>query len=266
MKKLLSILLCLLLVISLGACGKKGDSKPEDVTNPNDITEQEIVEENVFEEIEIPETTTEIGSLTVAEPKFGMCQALVDYEKLNLDFKTVSTQLVVLKDNKESGDKQGFISNATAVTKYFSNIFNYSVKETESNRDFSFSSTLNEKEGNIIIESDETGTTVTILVNTKNLKSLYEEFKFFESVLGTNLFEDTRIVNSINKLTNSYDFEDTNSSAYTMLNIDVEDLSSTGLNHINYCVEALTEGFRVRCEIRLSDTYYADIKNGTFEY
>ena len=143
MKRLLSILLCLLLVISLGACGKKGDTKPEDATNPSDITEQEIVEENVFEEIEMPETTTEIGSLTVAEPKFGMCQALVDYEKFNLDFKTVSTQLVVLKDNKESDDKQGFISNATAVTKYFSNIFNYSVKETENNRDFSFSSTFN---------------------------------------------------------------------------------------------------------------------------
>ena len=195
-----------------------------------------------------------------------MCQALVDYEKLNLDFKTISTQLVVLKDNKESGDKQGFISNATAVTKYFCNIFNYSIKETDSNRDFSFSSTLNEKDGNIVIESDDSGTTVTILVNTKNLKSLYEELKCFENILGTNLFEDTKIVEAMNKLTNSYNFEDINSPAYTMLNIDVEDLSSTGLNHINYCVEALTEGFRVRCEIRLSNTYYADIKNGTFEY
>ena len=263
MKKLLSLLLCILFIIGLAACTDKDSTPAVSETNPTGAAENIPIEENVFEEIEKPENTVNIESLSIAEPRFGMCQAVVKYDKLNVDFPDISSQLVRLK---ESEDNETFLANGTATSNYFGRIFGFTFDSTENSADFGVSSKISGKDGYIIVEKGESDTIVTVLIETKNLQSMYDELKVLENAIGSNLFEDAKIIDAMNKLTNQYNFENENSTDYTMLNVDVEDLSSTGLNHINYCIEALIDGFRVRCDFRLSNTYYEDIKNGTFAY
>ena len=88
MKRLLSILLCLLLVISLGACGKKGDTKPKQ-ENDSELTASETIENEIIEDIvklEVPNNKSEAHSVKITEPNKGYCMVSYEFDKLNLDY------------------------------------------------------------------------------------------------------------------------------------------------------------------------------------
>lgn len=278
MKKLLSILLCLLLVISLGACGKKGDTKPEQ-ENDSELTASETIENEIIEDIvklEVPNNKSEAHSVKITEPNKGYCMVSYEFDKLNLDIPTLSKLLVELKDTET---EENFNIKCIEIAKTFNSSFNYdfnfenisdsknSIWESNSNIKGIVLNT-NDNSHSLTVEDIKNGVS-SVYIETdnslKNREDVLEELIEIDDLLGIDFSKDAEFIKIINSL--SYTLT-TEKQGYNKVIVVLWEKTSN--RNISFEIYGVNDNgncyYKIRYGYELTYSLYKDIENGTYEY
>lgn len=297
MKKILSILVCLSLILVVSGCAKIEETW-KDITGVSDseidwdsirydsevstdgsgvIEEENSVKYVDDTELEIPEYKSNAIEFTVNDARFGSRNMTTRYENVNLDYEKFVDGIVELKDSISDDE---MIVASKNLAKLLNNNLNMGlVIETEGvlkeisdgRKDICF-----EELGNYSIrvtnsETFQSSVSLECLpMNLRTKSDVYEYLKPFGEKLGIDLFEDSSFVEALNGITYEVPIGDNESKEYNHLyinifdnSIDKEVLIINIIGKKDITVDGEVFYYSVDLTVKLSQPRYEEIKSNS---
>lgn len=283
MKKLFSLLLCVLFIIGLAACTDKDSTPAVSETNPTGATNPavETLPEDAVQ-LDVPNSKSVAESVNIGEPRFGNCIVAYEFSKLNIDIPKISKSLVELKDI-DITSTEAFEIKGTEIAKSFNELFNYdfnfesktvvdnAIWASEGSNSNGIMFKTNDNLYSIVVEDIKGGVSCVYIETSDFMKTREDvllELNKVDNILGTDFSKDSEFIKIINSLSYTYDMTQTDSKNYNSIIILLWDKSLNrniafeiyGKNIDGKCYYQMRYGYEV------SDVLYKDIKNGTFAY
>lgn len=290
MKKILSILVCLSLILVVSGCAKieetwediTGSAGEEDydfiIVDDSSNESEKIEIENVKDkEVEVPEYKSNVIEFTVNDASFGSRNITTRYEKVNIDYQKFVDGIVKLKDSVS--DDEMLIASKDLAELLNSNLNMGLVIETDGvlkeisdgRKDICF-----EELGDYSIrvtnsETFQSSVSLECLpINLKTKSDVYEFLKPFSEKLGIDLFNDSDFIDALNGMTYEIPMDDMDTKEYNHLYINIFDNSINEevliINIIgkkDITVDGEIPYYSVDLTVKLSQPRYKEIKSNS---
>lgn len=293
MKKILSLLICLSLILAFTGCSKIDETWRDMTGEDGEITpgEWENTDSKVFPEvsdvkksetledkgIEVPEYKSNALEFIVRDAVYGSRNISTKYEKVNVDYPKFVDGIVKLKDSTSDEEMK---SNAKSLAELLNNNLNMDLvieeegilKEIGDDRkDICF-----EELGDYTIkvtnsETFQSSVSLECLpISLKTKSDVYEFLKPFGEKLGVDLFEDSSFVEALNGISYEAPIDDKESREYNHLYISIVDDSISDevliiniIGNKEITVDGEVPYYSVSLDVKLSQPIYEEIKSNS---
>ena len=292
MKKILSLLICLSLILAFTGCSKIDETWRDMTGEDGEITpgEWENTDSKIFPEvsdvkksetledkgIEVPEYKSNAIEFIVSDAVYGSRNISTKYEKVNVDYPKFVDGIVKLKDSTSDEEMK---SNAKSLAELLNNNLNMDLviedgilKEIGDDRkDICF-----EELGDYSIkvtnsETFQSSVSLECLpISLKTKSDVYEFLKPFGEKLGVDLFEDSSFVEALNGISYEAPIDDKESREYNHLYISIVDDSISDevliiniIGNKEITVDGEVPYYSVSLDVKLSQPIYEEIKSNS---
>lgn len=293
MKKILSLLICLSLILAFTGCSKIDETWKDMTGEDGEITpgEWENTDSKIFPEvsdvkksetledkgIEVPEYKSNAIEFIVRDAVYGSRNISTKYEKVNVDYPKFVDGIVKLKDSTSDDEMK---SNAKSLAELLNNNLNMDLvieeegilKEIGDDRkDICF-----EELGDYTIkvtnsETFQSSVSLECLpISLKTKSDVYEFLKPFGEKLGVDLFEDSSFVEALNGISYEAPIGDKESREYNHLYISIVDDSISDevliiniIGNKEITVDGEVPYYSVSLDVKLSQPRYEEIKSNS---
>ena len=293
MKKILSLLICLSLILAFTGCSKIDETWKDMTGEDGEITpgEWESTDSKIFPEvsdvkksetfddtgIEVPEYKSNAIEFIVRDAVYGSRNISTKYEKVNVDYPKFVDGIVKLKDSTSDEEMK---SNAKSLAELLNNNLNMDLvieeegilKEIGDDRkDICF-----EELGDYTIkvtnsETFQSSVSLECLpISLKTKSDVYEFLKPFGEKLGVDLFEDSSFVEALNGISYEAPIDDKESREYNHLYISIVDDSISDevliiniIGNKEITVDGEVPYYSVSLDVKLSQPIYEEIKSNS---
>ena len=293
MKKILSLLICLSLILAFTGCSKIDETWKDMTGEDGEITpgEWENTDSKIFPEvsdvkksetledkgIEVPEYKSNAIEFIVRDAVYGSRNISTKYEKVNVDYPKFVDGIVKLKDSTSDDEMK---SNAKSLAELLNNNLNMDLvieeegilKEIGDDRkDICF-----EELGDYNIKVTNSATFQSSVsleclpISLKTKSDVYEFLKPFGEKLGVDLFEDSSFVEALNGISYEAPIGDKESREYNHLYISIVDDSISDevliiniIGNKEITVDGEVPYYSVSLDVKLSQPSYEEIKSNS---